>query len=89
MTNTTLPFTPDWISPPGDTIADLIGERDWTQPQLAERLGCTTKHISQLINGKVPISEQTALKLERVLGSTTAFWLSREAHYRSSIQRFQ
>jgi len=64
-----------------------MGERDWTQSQLAERLGCTTKHISQLINGKVPISEQTALKLERVLGSTTAFWLSREAQYRAHLAK--
>ncbi|WP_238360592.1 hypothetical protein [Iningainema tapete] len=26
-----------------------------------------------LINGKAPINEETALKLERVLGSTAAF----------------
>lgn len=87
MTNTTLPFTPDWISPPGDTIADLLEEKDWTQTQLAERLGYTTKHISQLINGKAPISEQTALKLERVLGSTVAFWLNREAQYRARLAK--
>ena len=87
MTNTTLTFTPDWISPPGDTISDLLEEKDWTQTQLAERLGYTTKHISQLINGKAPISEQTALKLERVLGSTVAFWLSREAQYRARIAK--
>ncbi|MEH1838323.1 MAG: helix-turn-helix transcriptional regulator [Nostoc sp.] len=30
-------------------MADLLEERDWTQAQLAERLGYTTKHISQLI----------------------------------------
>nr|WP_243146776.1 helix-turn-helix domain-containing protein [Scytonema sp. UIC 10036] len=34
------------------TIADALEERDWTQAQLAERLGYTTKHISLLINGK-------------------------------------
>jgi Helix-turn-helix len=61
MTKTTRPFTPDWVSPPGDAIADLLEERDWTQAQLAERLGYTTKHISQLINGKAPINEETAL----------------------------
>ncbi|MCC5661427.1 helix-turn-helix domain-containing protein [Nostoc sp. XA010] len=89
MTETTRTFTPDWVSPPGDTIADLLEERDWTQVQLAERLGYTTKHISQLINGKAPINEETALKLERVLGSTTAFWLSREAQYRAGLARIE
>jgi len=87
MTETTRTFTPDWVSPPGDTIADLLEERDWTQAQLADRLGYTTKHISLLINGKAPINEETAVKLERVLGSTVAFWLSREAQYRAALAR--
>jgi HTH-type transcriptional regulator/antitoxin HigA len=89
MIKTTRPFTPDWVSPPGDTIADFLEERDWTQVQLAERLGYTTKHISQLINGKAPINEETALKLERVLGSTAAFWLNREAQYRTALARIE
>lgn len=46
MTELTHPFTPDWVSPPGDTIADLLEERDWTQAQLADRLGYTKKHVS-------------------------------------------
>ncbi len=85
MTETTRSFNPDWVSPPGDTIADLL-ERDWTQAQLA-RLGYTTKHVSLLLNGKAPINEETALKLEQVLGSTAAFWLSREAQYRTQLAR--
>jgi HTH-type transcriptional regulator/antitoxin HigA len=87
MIETTRPFTPDWVSPPGDTIADVLEERDWTQAELAERLGYTTKHISLLINGKAPINEETAMKLERVLGSTAAFWLKREAQYRAALAR--
>lgn len=89
MTELTRPFAPDWVSPPGDTIADLLEERDWTQAQLAERLGCTTKHVSQLINGKAPIGEETALKLERVLGSTAGFWLNREAQYRAQLAKIE
>lgn len=85
MIETTRPFTPDWVSPPGDTIADILEERDWTQIDLAYRLGYSTKHISLLINGKAPINEETALKLERVLGSTAAFWLKREAQYRAGL----
>jgi HTH-type transcriptional regulator / antitoxin HigA len=37
MIKTTRPFSPDWVSPPGDTIADVLQERDWTQAELAER----------------------------------------------------
>jgi len=77
-------FSPDWVSPPGDTIADLLEERDWTQLQLSERMEYTTKHISLLINGKAPITEETAVKLSRVLGGSEKFWLNREANYRAS-----
>jgi HTH-type transcriptional regulator / antitoxin HigA len=85
MTDLSQTFTPDWISPPGDTIADLIEEREWSQVDLANRLGYSEKHISLLINGKAPITEETALKLENVLGSTISFWLSREAQYRAKL----
>jgi len=87
MTKTTRPFTPDWVSSPGDAIADFLAERDWTQAQLAERLGYSQKHISLLINGKAPINEETALKLERVLGSTAQFWLRYEAQYRAALAK--
>jgi len=54
---------------------------------LAERTGFTRKHVNQLIKGVASITEETALKLERVLGSTAGFWLNREAQYRESLAR--
>ncbi|MDZ7856824.1 ImmA/IrrE family metallo-endopeptidase [Sphaerotilus sp.] len=81
-TDTGAPFTPDWVSPPGDTILDLIEERDWTQQQLAARLGYTAKHVSHLINGKVPLTEEAAIRLQHVLEVPVGFWLQREARYR-------
>lgn len=80
-------FTPDWISPPGDTISDILEERDWTQEDFAKRMGNSTKHISQLINGKATITQETALKLERVIGGTAGFWLNREIQYRENLHR--
>lgn len=89
MTELSAPFAPDWVSPPGDTILDLIEERGWTQAELAKRLGYTEKHISQLINGKVPLTDDAALRLERVLGSNASFWLAREAKYREHCARLE
>ena len=87
MTEVARAFAPDWVSPPGSTVADLLEERGWTQQALARRSGFTTKHISLLINGKAPITEDTAVKLERVLGSTMRFWMTREAQYREALAR--
>lgn len=87
MTDSAVPFRPDWVSPPGETIADLLEERDWSQADLASRLDYSTKHVSLLINGKVPLSEDTALRLERVLGGQAGFWLTREAQYQAQRAR--
>ena len=87
MTDLAAPFTPDWVSPPGDTLLDILEERDWTQEELAQRLGYTPKHVNQLIKGKVPLTEDAAIRLERVVGSTVGFWLAREAKYRERCAR--
>ena len=78
---------PDWVSPPGETIADLLEEQEWGQRELAKRLDYSPKHVNQLIKGKVPLTERTALGLERVLGGTARFWLEREAQYREALIR--
>jgi HTH-type transcriptional regulator/antitoxin HigA len=82
-------FTPDWVSAPGDTILDLMEERDWNQVELANRLGFSTKHLNQLIKGKVTLTYDTAQKLERVLGSTVSFWMKRESKYRQHVARLE
>lgn len=86
MTSST-PFRPAWVSPPGDTIADLLEEQGWTAASLAERLGVTPKHVSELVRGRASVTPDTAGRLALVLGSTAEFWLTREAHYRAALQR--
>lgn len=78
---------PDWVSPPGETISDILEERGWSQADLAARMDYSPKHINLLVKGKAGITEEAALKLERVLGSTAGFWLNREAHYREALAR--
>ena len=85
MTDETKKFEPNWVSPPGDTIANAIEERNWKQNELAVRLGISTKHLNQLIKGKVPLTADMARRLSLVIGSTEGFWLRREAHYREQL----
>lgn len=89
MTEPRAPFAPDWASPPGESICDLAEERGWTQAELAQRLGYTEKHISQLINGKVPLTLDAAQRLVRVLGSTMDFWLALEANFQRHKARLE
>jgi HTH-type transcriptional regulator / antitoxin HigA len=87
MTKVANSSTPDWASPPGETITDILEERGWTQAQLAERLGSTEEQVQQLINGEIVISEETARKLAEILGSTVNFWLKLEAIYRTQLTK--
>ncbi|NEO66023.1 MAG: DNA-binding protein, partial [Moorea sp. SIO4G2] len=87
MTNYNYTFDPDWGSPPGETIADLLEEKDLTEADLVKDLDCTIEDISELINGKAAITKDTAAKLSRVLGSTEGFWLEREAQYRAALAK--
>lgn len=77
-------FAPEWISPPGETIADVLDERGWTQAELADRLGFTRKHVNDLVQGRSAMTPDAAERLATVLGSTTGFWLRREAQYRAA-----
>jgi HTH-type transcriptional regulator/antitoxin HigA len=89
MTETNTPnssdFAPDWVSPPGETIVDLLEERGWTQNELSDRLGYSPKHVNQLIKGHVSLTEEAAVRLHNVLGGSVGFWLSREAQYREQL----
>jgi HTH-type transcriptional regulator/antitoxin HigA len=80
-------FEHDWVSPPGDTIEDLLEERGSTKSQLAERLELTQKHVDELLKGRAAITAETAQRLKKVFGSPAKFWLEREAHYQAARQR--
>jgi HTH-type transcriptional regulator / antitoxin HigA len=81
------PFLPDWASPPGDTLASLLDERSMTQTELAERLGVSLKHVNRVVKGAASISGELALGLEKVLGASADFWMTREAHFQADRAR--
>lgn len=74
-------YTPDFVSPPGETLKEILEERGISQAELAERLGHTPKMINEIIKGKAPILEETALRLENVLDVPARFWNNRERNY--------
>ena len=80
-------FAPDTYSAPGETLAEVIEERGMTQTDLAHRLGMAQKTVNEIIQGKAPLTQDTALALERVLGVSASFWNRYEANYREHLAR--
>ena len=75
--------------PPGMTIKEVIEDHHMTQKELAARLGLSEKHISKLINGEVPLTQDVAIRLERVLDIEASFWNGLEAAYREAILKVE
>ena len=75
------------LSPPGEILAEALEERGITNSELARRTGLSEKHVSQLVNARVPLSMEVALQLERVLGIPARFWNSLEFNYRAEQKR--
>ena len=75
----------NWAVAPGEIIKEMLDERGWSQGDLASRLGLSAQHISLLLNGHERISQETALRLARVLGSNMQFWLNLESQYREVL----
>lgn len=73
------------ISPPGDTMLDILEERGLTTKDFAKRMGNKHDFIIDLITARQPINYAIALNLSEVLGSNPQFWLERERQYREKL----
>jgi plasmid maintenance system antidote protein VapI len=78
-------FEPDWASPPGDTIKDLLEEKGMSKEKLSELLG--VERVDDLLSGAMRIDWSLAHKLERVFGSTWTFWMNRDEQYQADLAR--
>ncbi len=77
------------LSCPGDTIQEILDEKGMSQRELADRLGRSIPEVNELIKGKAPITKDTAIRLERVLGISASFWLNLEQRYQEEILEIQ
>jgi HTH-type transcriptional regulator/antitoxin HigA len=80
-------FRPKWVSAPGDTIADILHEKAIPVTEFANRIGETIEHAEDILNGRATITIGLARKLERALGASVQFWMSRDFQYREDSSR--
>lgn len=80
-------YQPDEVSPPGETLLEVLEERGITQAELAERTGRPRKTINEIVKGRAAITPETALQLEKVLGVPAGFWNARESRYREFLAK--
>ena len=71
--------------PPGETIKEMLEDREMSQKEFAKRMDMSEKHVCHLLNGDVELTNDTALKLEMVLGADAYIWLNLESIYRRDL----
>lgn len=76
-----LKIDPRSVLHPGETITEYLSAHGWSQSDLAQRTGITPTTISDLCNGKAPISTAIALRLEDVFGRPAHLWTNLQQRY--------
>jgi addiction module HigA family antidote len=74
---------------PGEILAGELAELGKTPTQLARELHVPANRISQLVAGKRAITADTALRLEKWLGVSAAFWMNLQQRYELDTARSQ
>jgi len=82
-----LVYQPNVAIFPGQTLARLLSKNSLSQKDLALKTGLTEKHISNIIQGKASITEDTAIKLEYVFGGKASFWINLQKNYDEDLAR--
>lgn len=82
-------FLPNWTSPPGETMADILDEMSLSLVEFADQLGYSASQTKDLLHGKLPITKGLATQLEYTLGASAEFWLNRETQYREDALRLR
>ena len=72
---------------PGEILADELVELNKSPTELARELHVPANRISQLVAGKRAMTADTALRLERWLGVSAAFWMNLQKRYELDIAR--
>jgi addiction module HigA family antidote len=80
---------PDFVTPPGETLQEILNTIGMSKAELADRIGKTPKTIGEIIKHGAPITPATAMELEKALGTPARFWNNRERRYRESLARQQ
>lgn len=80
-------FIPDYAVSPGEILEETLDARSIQKTDFALRTGLSQKTIYGIIAGKAPVSPETAVALERVLGTPAEAWLNLQATYDAFVAR--
>src|SRR5580704_18683251 len=82
-----LRLQPGAVPHPGEMVEEYLKLNGWSQRDLARRTDLTPKTISEICNGKAPITPPTALAFEKVFRRPAHFWLNLQRQFDEALAR--
>jgi addiction module HigA family antidote len=82
-------FLPNAVPHPGEMVLEYLEFNGWSQRDLARRTGLAPKTISEICNGKAPVTPTTALALEKAFARPAHLWLNLQRHFDEAEARNQ
>lgn len=85
-------YRPEELQPstpihPGEMLKDELEARGLSQKKFASIIGMPYTAFNEIINGKRPISTDTALKIEAATGIAATIWIGLQADYNMQVAR--
>lgn len=66
---------------PGEHLAEQLEELDMQAAELAFHLGVPREHILAILDGKIALTGDTALRLGHFFGTSAEFWMNLQMLY--------
>jgi HTH-type transcriptional regulator/antitoxin HigA len=82
-------YQPNIAIHPGETLQEILETITMPQAELAERTGLTIKTINEIVQGKNPITPETANKFSAVFGMSAIFWNNLQRDYDETLSRLE
>ena len=79
----------DMIIHPGETLKEVMEDRNISTERLAQSTGFTQDYINAVLNCKENISADFARKLEETLNIDTDFWMKLNELYDDELKAFE
>ena len=75
-------------SHPGEVLLlDFLKPRGLSQTQVAQDIGVSSRHFSQIVRGTRPLTAEASLRLGRYFGISERFWLRLQVDYDVTMER--
>jgi len=67
---------------PGEILREMyLKPMKVTITQAADAMGVSRKHISAIVNGRVPVTPEMAMRLAAAFATEAAFWINLQAQH--------